>query len=46
MAELQGSTAAQVALAWFAVPRRRAGVASVPIPAPGRANRVEENLGR
>jgi aryl-alcohol dehydrogenase-like predicted oxidoreductase/2-polyprenyl-6-methoxyphenol hydroxylase-like FAD-dependent oxidoreductase len=45
VAELQGSTAAQVALAWLRYRADALGVASVPIPGTRRANRVEENLG-
>jgi len=45
VAELQGATAAQVALAWLRYRADALGVASVPIPGTRRANRVEENLG-
>src|SRR5262249_10524032 len=41
----QGSTAAQVALAWLRYRADELGVASVPIPGTRRASRVEENLG-
>ena len=45
IAEQQGATAAQVALAWLRYRADALGVASVPIPGTRRAARVEENLG-
>jgi aryl-alcohol dehydrogenase-like predicted oxidoreductase len=45
IAEQQGATAAQVALAWLRQRADALGVASVPIPGTRRAERVEENLG-
>jgi aryl-alcohol dehydrogenase-like predicted oxidoreductase len=45
VADQQGATAAQVALAWLRYRADALGVASVPIPATRRAARVEENLG-
>lgn len=45
IAEQQGATAAQVALAWLRYRADALGVASVPIPGTRRAERVEENLG-
>ena len=45
IAEQQGATAAQVALAWLRYRAEALGVASVPIPGTRRASRVEENLG-
>jgi aryl-alcohol dehydrogenase-like predicted oxidoreductase len=45
VAEQQGATAAQVALAWLRYRADALGVASVPIPGTRRAARVEENLG-
>jgi aryl-alcohol dehydrogenase-like predicted oxidoreductase len=45
IAEQQGATAAQVALAWLRHRADALGVASVPIPGTRRAERVEENLG-
>jgi aryl-alcohol dehydrogenase-like predicted oxidoreductase len=45
VAEQQGATPAQVALAWLRYRADALGVASVPIPGTRRAARVEENLG-
>jgi aryl-alcohol dehydrogenase-like predicted oxidoreductase len=45
VADQQGATAAQVALAWLRYRADALGVASVPIPGTRRAARVEENLG-
>jgi aryl-alcohol dehydrogenase-like predicted oxidoreductase len=45
VADEQGATAAQVALAWLRYRADALGVASVPIPGTRRAERVEENLG-
>jgi aryl-alcohol dehydrogenase-like predicted oxidoreductase len=45
IADQQGATAAQVALAWLRYRADALGVASVPIPGTRRAARVEENLG-
>jgi len=45
VAEQQGATPAQVALAWLRFRADALGVASVPIPGTRRASRVEENLG-
>ena len=45
VAEQQGATPAQVALAWLRYRAEALGVASVPIPGTRRAARVEENLG-
>jgi aryl-alcohol dehydrogenase-like predicted oxidoreductase len=45
VADQQGATAAQVALAWLRYRAQSLGVASVPIPGTRRAERVEENLG-
>jgi aryl-alcohol dehydrogenase-like predicted oxidoreductase len=45
IAEEQGATAAQVALAWLRYRAEALGVASAPIPGTRRASRVEENLG-
>ncbi|MDT5018579.1 MAG: hypothetical protein QOD39_4739 [Mycobacterium sp.] len=45
VAEQQGGTAAQVALAWLRHRADALGVAAVPIPGTRRADRVEENLG-
>jgi aryl-alcohol dehydrogenase-like predicted oxidoreductase len=45
VAEQQGATPAQVALAWLRYRADALGVASVPIPGTRRAERVEENLG-
>ncbi len=45
VAEQQGATPAQVALAWLRYRADALGVASVPIPGTRRASRVEENLG-
>jgi aryl-alcohol dehydrogenase-like predicted oxidoreductase len=45
VAEQQGATPAQVALAWLRFRAEALGVASVPIPGTRRASRVEENLG-
>jgi aryl-alcohol dehydrogenase-like predicted oxidoreductase len=45
VAEQQGATPAQVALAWLRYRAAALGVASVPIPGTRRAARVEENLG-
>ncbi len=45
IADQQGATAAQVALAWLRYRADALGVASVPIPGTRRAERVEENLG-
>jgi aryl-alcohol dehydrogenase-like predicted oxidoreductase len=45
VADQQGATAAQVALAWLRYRANALGVASVPIPGTRRAERVEENLG-
>jgi aryl-alcohol dehydrogenase-like predicted oxidoreductase len=45
VAEQQGATPAQVALAWLRFRAHALGVASVPIPGTRRAERVEENLG-
>jgi len=45
IADQQGATAAQVALAWLRYRADALGEASVPIPSTRRAERVEENLG-
>jgi aryl-alcohol dehydrogenase-like predicted oxidoreductase len=45
IAEQQGATPAQVALAWLRHRAEALGVASVPIPGTRRAERVAENLG-
>ncbi len=45
VAEQQGATPAQVALAWLRYRSEAMGVAAVPIPGTRRAARVEENLG-
>lgn len=45
IADQQGATPAQVALAWLRYRADALGVASVPIPGTRRATRVEENLG-
>jgi aryl-alcohol dehydrogenase-like predicted oxidoreductase len=45
IADQQGATAAQVALAWLRYRADALGVASVPIPGTRRAERVEENVG-
>jgi aryl-alcohol dehydrogenase-like predicted oxidoreductase len=45
VAEEQGATPAQVALAWLRYRAEVLGVASVPIPGTRRASRVAENLG-
>ena len=45
IADQQGATPAQVALAWLRYRADALGVASVPIPGTRRAARVEENLG-
>ena len=45
VAEQQGATPAQVALAWLRYSADALGVASVPIPGTRRAERVAENLG-
>jgi aryl-alcohol dehydrogenase-like predicted oxidoreductase len=45
VAEQQGATPAQVALAWLRYRADALGVAAVPIPGTRRATRVEENLG-
>src|SRR5262249_38717586 len=45
VADEQGATPAQVALAWLRYRAEQLGVASVPIPGTRRASRVEENLG-
>jgi aryl-alcohol dehydrogenase-like predicted oxidoreductase len=45
VADQQGATAAQVALAWLRYRADALGVASVPIPGTRRAARVDENLG-
>ena len=45
VADQQGATAAQVALAWLRYRADALGVASVPIPGTRRAERVQENLG-
>jgi aryl-alcohol dehydrogenase-like predicted oxidoreductase len=45
VAEQQGATPAQVALAWLRYRADALGVASVPIPGTRKAERVEENLG-
>lgn len=45
IAEQQGATPAQVALAWLRHRADELGVAAVPIPGTRRASRVEENLG-
>jgi len=45
VAEQEGATPAQVALAWLRYRADALGVASVPIPGTRRAARVEENLG-
>ncbi|MFG1934059.1 aldo/keto reductase [Mycobacterium sp. NPDC048908] len=45
VAEQQGATPAQVALAWLRYRAKAMGVASVPIPGTRRAERVAENLG-
>jgi aryl-alcohol dehydrogenase-like predicted oxidoreductase len=45
VAEQEGATPAQVALAWLRYRAEAVGVASVPIPGTRRAARVEENLG-
>src|SRR3981189_3426842 len=44
IADQQGATAAQVALAWLRYRADALGVASVPIPGTRRAERVEEKL--
>jgi aryl-alcohol dehydrogenase-like predicted oxidoreductase len=45
VADQQGATPAQVALAWLRYRADALGVSSVPIPGTRRAARVEENLG-
>jgi aryl-alcohol dehydrogenase-like predicted oxidoreductase len=45
VADQQGATAAQVALAWLRYRAEAVGVAAVPIPGTRRAERVAENLG-
>jgi aryl-alcohol dehydrogenase-like predicted oxidoreductase len=45
VADQQGATAAQIALAWLLHRAGELGVVSVPIPGTRRAARVEENLG-
>jgi aryl-alcohol dehydrogenase-like predicted oxidoreductase len=45
VAEQQGATPAQVALAWLRYRADALGVSAVPIPGTRRASRVEENLG-
>ena len=45
VADEQGATPAQVALAWLRYRAASLGVAAVPIPGTRRAARVEENLG-
>jgi aryl-alcohol dehydrogenase-like predicted oxidoreductase len=45
VADQQGATAAQVALAWLRYRAQALGVAAVPIPGTRRAERVAENLG-
>jgi aryl-alcohol dehydrogenase-like predicted oxidoreductase len=45
VADEQGATPAQVALAWLRYRADALGVASAPIPGTRRATRVEENLG-
>ena len=45
VADQQGATAAQVALAWLRYRADALSVASVPIPGTRRAERVQENLG-
>src|SRR5262249_13965421 len=45
VADEQGATPAQVALAWLRYRAEQLGVASVPIPGTRRGSRVEENLG-
>jgi aryl-alcohol dehydrogenase-like predicted oxidoreductase len=45
VAEQQGATPAQVALAWLRHRAEQFGVGSAPIPGTRRASRVEENLG-
>ena len=45
VADEQGATPAQVALAWLRYRAEALGVASAPIPGTRRASRVEENLG-
>ena len=45
VAEQQGATAAQVALAWLRYRAEELGVTAVPIPGTRRAARVEENRG-
>src|ERR1700676_3464694 len=45
LADQQGATAAQVALAWLRYRADALGVASVPMPGTRRAERVQENLG-
>ena len=45
VADQQGETAAQVALAWLRYRADALGVACVPIPGTRRAKRVQENLG-
>jgi aryl-alcohol dehydrogenase-like predicted oxidoreductase len=45
VAEQQGATPAQVALAWLRYRAKTLGVTAVPIPGTRRAARVEENLG-
>src|SRR4029077_19800850 len=44
IADQQGATPAQVALAWLRYRADALGVASAPIPGTRRANRVDENL--
>jgi aryl-alcohol dehydrogenase-like predicted oxidoreductase len=45
IADEQGATPAQVALAWLRQRAQQLGVASVPIPGTRRAARVDENIG-
>jgi aryl-alcohol dehydrogenase-like predicted oxidoreductase len=45
VADQQGATPAQVALAWLRYRADALGVAAVPIPGTRRASRIEENLG-
>jgi aryl-alcohol dehydrogenase-like predicted oxidoreductase len=45
VAEAQGTTAAQVALAWLRHRGESFGVSSVPIPGTRRPARVDENVG-
>jgi aryl-alcohol dehydrogenase-like predicted oxidoreductase len=45
VADEQGATGAQVALAWLRHRGEKFGVASVPIPGTRRAERVDENVG-